>query len=224
MRPVADQDWSENSPMSLDTWLIFCATETVLCLTPGLAVLLVLSLSLSRGRRAGFLASLGILCANAGYFALSASGIAAILIASWEIFFLIRWVGALYLIGLGLRMLFRKTVAPVEENAPPAFSAGWRSFVHALVTQAANPKTLLFFSALLPQFVDPESSVVPQVLILGQSSVLIEFAVLSLYVVTAQRVRDLGPGRRAEIGLRRVGGLLLIAAGAGLARLSRVEL
>src|SRR4029077_1829756 len=98
--------------VTLQGWLLFCATETVLCFTPGPAVLLVVSLSLTRGARAGLGASLGILATNAFYFCLSAAGIGAVILASWDLFFLLKWLGAAYLVWLGLRMLFaRATVA-----------------------------------------------------------------------------------------------------------------
>jgi homoserine/homoserine lactone efflux protein len=80
--------------MTIETWLLFCVTETVLCFTPGPAVLLVLSLSLTTGAGAGVGASLGILAANAFYFLLSATGVGAVLLASYELFFLIKWIGA----------------------------------------------------------------------------------------------------------------------------------
>jgi threonine/homoserine/homoserine lactone efflux protein len=83
--------------MPFQTWALFCATETVLCFTPGPAVLLVVSLALTRGARAGLAGSLGILVANAVYFILSATGIGAVLLASWQLFSLINWLGAAYL-------------------------------------------------------------------------------------------------------------------------------
>jgi homoserine/homoserine lactone efflux protein len=73
--------------MTFAAWLLFCVTETILCFTPGPAVLLVVPLSLTHGSNAGLRASLGILTANACYFLLSAPGIGAILLASWELFF-----------------------------------------------------------------------------------------------------------------------------------------
>src|SRR5262245_703254 len=95
--------------MSLEAWLLFVATETVLCLSPGPAVLLVLSVSLTRGWRPGLQASAGILIANLFYFVLSATSLGAILLASWELFFLIKWLGAGYLIWLGLKTFFTRS-------------------------------------------------------------------------------------------------------------------
>src|SRR5262245_24345319 len=139
--------------MPVHTWALFCATETVLCFTPGPAVLLVVSLALTRGARAGLAGSLGILGANALYFILSATGIGAVLLASWQLSVLIKWLGAVYLIWLGLRMLLARSQAPLaSDDAPRPPMAPLR---HGLITQGANPKALVFFTALLPQFVDP---------------------------------------------------------------------
>ncbi len=94
--------------------------------------------------------------------------------------------------------------------------AAARAFMRGFAVQAANPKALAFFVALLPQFIDPRSSVALQVLILGVSSQLIELGVLSLYIWLAGRSRALAGGRAGTIA-RRVAGGLLVAAGARLA-------
>lgn len=93
--------------MSLETWFAFCAIEMVLSLIPGPAVLFVVSVTLARGARAGAAASLGVVAANAGYFALSATGIAAVIVASHDLFTVLKWTGAVYLVCLGLGMLSR---------------------------------------------------------------------------------------------------------------------
>src|SRR5262245_28738357 len=161
--------------MTLQTWLLFCATEAVLSFAPGPAVLLVVSQSLSRGAWAGVAASLGILAANAVYFALSGTSIGAVLVRSSVVFSIVRWVGAGYLIWMGTRMIWmRPNTNSLQLQADPA-AAKRNAFSLAVVTQGANPKALVFFTAILPQFINPAAPVVAQILILGISSVVIEF-------------------------------------------------
>jgi homoserine/homoserine lactone efflux protein len=201
--------------MSIETWLLFCVTEAVLCLTPGPAVMLVVSMALTRGPSAGFGASLGILAANAIYFAVSATSLGALLLASSELFLVVKWAGAAYLIWCGVRMLFVRDDPPQVEGGEPARRLG--AFSYGVLTQGANPKALVFFSAILPQFVDPAGAVGMQLLILGVSSIVIELAVLGLYVAVSHRARNLSQNRRVAGPLTRVGGALLIGAGARLA-------
>jgi homoserine/homoserine lactone efflux protein len=208
--------------MSIEAWLLFAATEAVLCLSPGPAVLLVLSASLTRGRLPGMQASAGILMANTFYFLLSATGLGAILLASWEVFFLIKWVGAAYLIWLGLKMFMARgdTYLHAAEHPMPTRSAG-RTFLHGVVAQGANPKALVYFTALLPQFVNPAAPLAPQIIILAVTSILIEFGVLAGYAALASRMSHFAQRPRFASVLHRVGGGLLIGAGAGLATLKR---
>ncbi len=203
--------------MTLESWLLFCATETVLCLTPGPAVLLVVSLSVSRGLGDGLRANLGVLSANALYFALAATSLASALLASWHLFVLIKWCGAAYLIWLGVRMIFRSyRYGESEGSLPPK---GRRAYLHGFVAQGSNPKLLVFFAAIVPQFIDPTVPLGFQMLVLGISSLVIELLMLAAYGLAANRVRSttMGFSRAAE----RAGGALLIGAGAGLASLSR---
>lgn len=207
--------------MTIETWVLFCVTETVLCFTPGPAVLLVVSLGLTHGVRAGLGASLGILAANAFYFLLSATGIGAILLASYDLFFLIKWIGAAYLIWLGLRMLFSHVNAIDAASDTNPAPRSLRPFTHGVVTQGANPKALVFFTALLPQFIHPGSAVALQVSILAVSSILIELVVLSIYVAVCYRARGLMRRPGFATSFNRAGGALLIGAGAGLATMRR---
>jgi threonine/homoserine/homoserine lactone efflux protein len=208
--------------MSLETWLLFCLTEAVLCVTPGPAVLLVVSVSLSRGAAAGFRASLGILAANTMYFAISATSLGALLLASWELFTVVKWAGAVYLIWRGLQMLWpgRASVLDTPEAGKP-LNDRMGAFPYGFLTQGANPKALVFFTAILPQFVDARGPIGLQLLILGLTSIVIELAVLSLYVMACQQARGLSKNARFAAPLERTCGILLIGAGARLALTQR---
>jgi homoserine/homoserine lactone efflux protein len=200
------------SRLTLHTWLAFCTTEALLCLIPGPAVLFVVSTGLSRGRRAAFFACLGILAGNAFYFGLSSTGVAALIIASHDMFTALKWCGAGYLVWQGVSMLLRR-----GETQPGALSvSGAGSFARAFGVQTSNPKTLVFFVALLPQFIDAGAPLAPQVLVMGASSFLIELAVLAIYISVSLRVRRIAESR-LERSVERAGGAVLIALGVRIA-------
>jgi homoserine/homoserine lactone efflux protein len=197
--------------MTLTTWWIFVCTETVLCLIPGPAVMFILSSALKAGARKSIASNLGILSANTVYFALSATGIGALLLSS-KLFLAVKWIGAAYLIILGLRLLIDHNDA---HNAPVEALNDLKShhlFFNGFTLQMSNPKAILFFSALLPQFLNPHASVVPQIVILGVTSVVIEFSILLGYGIAGSAITP-----RYARWTNRVAGGLLIGAGAGLA-------
>jgi homoserine/homoserine lactone efflux protein len=208
--------------MHWQTWLLFVMTETVLSMTPGPAVLYVLSQALRRGPSKSVWASGGILSANGVYFALSATSLGAILATSYKIFFLIKWVGAAYLIYLGLQSLLSKSSVLSLPEINLRATAGWRILRDGFFVQGANPKALLFFTAILPQFIDPHHAIAYQVLILGVSSILVEFTVLFVYGQLAGRALSAARNPRFESWTNRIAGSFLIVAGLGLARLRRV--
>jgi homoserine/homoserine lactone efflux protein len=208
--------------VSLQTWLLFCATEAILCITPGPAVLLVVSQSLSKGPWAGLAACAGILAANTAYFALSATSVGALLVQSAEVFTAIKWLGAAYLVWLGAKMIVERRSAIVSASASTTSSGSTardtrNAFSIAVITQGANPKALIFFTAILPQFISAGSPVVRQILILGISSVVIEFLVLGLYVATCHTARGLIHQSRFVVPIQRLAGVFLVLAGARLA-------
>jgi homoserine/homoserine lactone efflux protein len=208
--------------MNWTVWWLFVPVETVLCLTPGPAVLLVLATALRRGPRASIGSTLGILSANTIYFALSATGLGALLLASYRIFFLIKWVGAAYLIYLGVKALLSKSGAFGNPETPSQSSrSSPRLFMDGLLLQLSNPKAIVFFAALLPQFIDPKGDLVLQVLVLGVTSVVIESVVLLCYGLAAGRASAVAREPRYARWTNRVSGVLLIGAGSGLAALRR---
>lgn len=207
--------------MTWQIWLFFVATEAVLSMTPGPAVLYVLSQAIGRGSGKSVWASWGILSANAMYFALSATSLGAVIVASYKLFFLIKWAGAAYLVYLGLASFFGKSSVLTLPESNGSARGGPRILRDGFFLQAANPKAILFFTAILPQFINPRHSVAVQILILGVSSILVEFIILFTYGQLAGHALSAARNPRFEKITNRVAGSLLIGAGIGLARLRR---
>ena len=207
--------------MNWTLWWLFVPVDTVLCLTPGPAVLLVLATALRRGSRPSIAATSGILTANTVYFAVSATSLGALLMASYRLFFLVKWIGAAYLIFLGSRALLSNSIPLGPESAPGAGRSSWRLFADGLLLQLSNPKAIVFFAALLPQFIDPKGRLALQVFVLGLTSVCIEFLVLLSYGLAAGRALAVARQPRYARWTNRISGMFLIGAGSGLALLRR---
>lgn len=190
--------------MAPETLLAFALTEFVLCLTPGPAVLIVVGTAMRRGLVAGWAAGAGVTAGTAFYFALSALGVGALIVASATLFTLVKWVGAAYLCFLGVRMMWPMALrvlgrqapepsaaAPAGEVEAQAADRGLRSaFFKGFAGQLANPKTLVFFLALFPQFIAPDGSVALQFSAMALVSAAIEMPILMLYAfVSAASVR-----------------------------------
>ena len=181
--------------MTFKTWLLFLIMETALSLSPGPAVFYVVSQGVRAFSRA-VPAMLGILTANAIYFALSATSLGALIAASARFFTIAKWTGAAYLIYLGIKSLRSAASShsvPLDGAAPRPGDAARVSgdrrqiYLGALSLQLSNPKALLFFLALLPQFIDTHVSVVPQMALLAATSMLPECCILLGYGWLAHR-------------------------------------
>lgn len=204
--------------MAFEVWLVFVVTEFLLSLVPGPAVLLVVGNGLRFGARRSNWNALGILFTNACYFALSALGLGALLLASRGVFTAVKWLGVLYLVYIGLHMIYEGNKGgETAVSAPATHRTPWQHFVQGALLQAGNPKAILFFVALLPQFVSLETAVAPQLLILGLSSIIVEAFVLFCYGTIAERASQLLIHERAIRWQNWLSGVLLIVAAVGLA-------
>lgn len=207
--------------MHWQPWAVFVVTETALCVKPGPAVLLVLSQALTRGTMSSLWSNGGILAGNAVYFILSATGLGAILLASHDVFTAIRWIGAAYLVWMGIAAFRGKSPMLSVAKAGVADISGRRLFFNGVVLQLSSPGALVYFTALLPQFVDAANGIARQVAILAITSVTIEFFVLAGYGALAGRMTHLAARPRFARLTNRVAGTMLITAGVGMASLKR---
>jgi len=203
--------------MNWNLWWVFVATNLVLDATPGPAVMLVIGTSMRHGWRAAMRTVLGILSANSFYFAISATSVGALLLASYDVFFLVKWLGAAYLVWLGWKALRSRE----SFLANSAGASARRLYLDGVATQIANPKALVYFGAFVPLFLDRNLPVAPQLLILGGTSVFFEFFVLLGYAVLAGRAVALVRQPRYAAWTNRVSGVVLIGAGGGMALLRR---
>lgn len=206
--------------MSLKLLFAFAITELLVDLTPGPAVLLVISQGVKAGFKRSICGTLGIETVNALFFTLSALGLGALLMASATLFQAIKWLGAAYLIFIGIKMLlFTKHSKAADELAVNS-RRSLRLYSQGLITQLTNPKAILFFTALLPQFVSPTSHVLKQFVVLGVVSIGVEIPVLLAFGWLAERGGRLIPKSLSSLP-DRTAGVFLIGAGAGLASIRK---
>jgi homoserine/homoserine lactone efflux protein len=199
--------------MTWAVWSVYVFAYALVCLTPGPAVLFVTSQSAWRGRSAGVRAAAGIASANIVFWILSALGLAAAIAASQAAFMALKWGGAVYLAWLGVRAI-AGSFGPADAS-PLETSVNLHPYRDGLFVGLSNPKGMLFFVALLPQFIDPAKPALAQILILAATSVLVDFPINAGYALAAGRLRGLLNHGGAKRWLERgVGGAFLSLAAA----------
>lgn len=198
--------------MDLTLWLAFVAAAIAMLVIPGPTILLVIGQSLGGGARNALPLVAGVALGDLTAMTLSLAGLGALLAASSAAFTALKWVGAAYLVWLGVKM-WR---APVGAEAAPPLSAR-RALREAYVVTALNPKSIVFFVAFVPQFLDPARPFVPQAAILVATFVTLAAANAALYAVLAARLS--GAVRRPGLrrALNRTGGAVLMGAGLAVA-------
>ncbi|MFZ6642088.1 LysE family translocator [Undibacterium sp. TC4M20W] len=199
--------------MNLESWALFTATEAALSLSPGPAVMMVVAYGIARGWRTSLFVSLGILTGNAIYFAVSATGIGSLILASPKVFMAIKYLGAAYLVYLGLSAIFGKPSPLTISKLDGVALSGSKIFSSALMLQLMNPKTLLMFVAILPQFIDPREPVGVQMLILAACSIIPEFFILLGYGMLASKASHWATQERYAVITERIAGTLVTGAG-----------
>ncbi|MDG4575990.1 MAG: LysE family translocator [Defluviicoccus sp.] len=198
--------------MTAETWLLFVAASALVLAIPGPTVLLVVSHALAGGAASGWRTVPGVALGDAVAITVSILGLGALLATSAALFTLLKWLGALYLVVLGIR-LWRSSATDARE-APVARdradrSATWQAFTVTVL----NPKSIAFFIAFLPQFVAADAPAWPQLVILALTFVTLATLNATLYALVAgtfrARLRRLTTRRAGN----RIGGAVLIGAG-----------
>ena len=207
--------------MPFELWLAFVAATTALLLIPGPTVLLVLSYALSKGRSVALASAAGV--ALGDFIAMSASlaGLGALVLASATLFTVLKWIGAAYLIYLGVKLI--RSAPATGLAVPNADVNAAHVFGHAAAVTALNPKSIAFFIAFVPQFVRTDAPLLPQFTILITTFVgLAAFNALA-YALLADRLRRVIAKPNVITWITRGGGAALITMGVLTATLRRTS-
>jgi len=198
--------------VSFELWFAFVVASAVLLVIPGPTILTVISYSLAHGRRANVPLVAAVALGDSTALALSLLGLGALLASSALWFSVVKTVGGLYLLYLGIRLL-RRGVASGELAAAAVPGSRWRLFANTWLVTALNPKGIVFFVAFLPQFITPGADVARQLWILAVTFVLMAIVNATLYAVFAATAHRMLSSPRAQRGFNLAGGSLLVAAG-----------
>ncbi len=196
----------------VDAIVTFAIASLALLLIPGPAVIYILNRSVADGREAGLSAVAGLELGNLVHVIAASAGLSAVLATSAAAFNVVKWLGAGYLVFVGVRTLLSRPVAIDDDSGTVSRR---RSFVQGIVVNILNPKVALFFVSYLPQFIDPDNGAAwSQALILGAIFVAIGCLTDGTYALTASALRSvLLSGRTLPFVQRYVAGTVFIALG-----------
>ncbi len=209
--------------MAFDLWLTFVAASTILLIIPGPTILLVLSYALSQGRAVALATVAGVALGDLIAMSASLAGLGALVLASAELFVALKWVGAAYLIYLGVKLYRSAATATLGDLTEKSKLPARGVFRHAAAVTALNPKSIVFFIAFVPQFMRPEQPLLPQFTILISTFVGLAAINALAYALLADGLRARIARPSVIIGLSRFGGCALIAMGVMTAMFKRVN-
>jgi threonine/homoserine/homoserine lactone efflux protein len=204
--------------MTFESWAAFTAASAVLLIIPGPTVLLVVSYALGQGWRTVLPMTVGVALGDFTAMTLSMLGLGALLATSATLFTILKWVGAAYLVYLGIR-LWRAGGTLDAAPRTDAVSAA-KMLGHAWLVTALNPKSITFFVAFLPAFLDPKADFLTQMVVFETTFLVLAFANAFGYALVAARARGFVANPRAIGIVNKVGGGLLIGAGAATVTLA----
>lgn len=209
--------------MSISSWLIYLTVVLLSVFSPGPAVLLAISNGIAYGPRKTVFSCLGNIGGLLVISSLTVAGLGTLLKTSATLFLVLKVCGAAYLVWLGIRQ-WRSRVLP-RQTADA--SAGRRSprqlFVQGMLLALSNPKAILFFTALFPQFLDANRPLLPQAVLLTGTLALFSFSALMIYALVAGFARHLFESGTNIRLFNRISGSLFVLLGIGLLRLEPVS-
>jgi len=206
--------------MEMESFLFvtFIFTAIAVIVMPGPNVLVIISTSISHGTKRGLQTVLGTSSAMIIQLVVAALGTTMFVESISTGFELLRWFGVAYLIYLGMSQLF----SLVQKTCDKPQVTGKATFRRGFIVSLTNPKTILFFSAFLPQFVSPNGEYINQIIIFSTTFLILATMLDSLYAILAGRIRGVLQGDRIQKTQKVLSGILYLGAGTWLAAMRRV--
>ncbi|MEM7736915.1 MAG: LysE family translocator [Deinococcota bacterium] len=206
--------------MELSTWLLFVSFATISIISPGPAVLLSVTNSLKHGLSKSLFSSLGNITGILVISSAAALGLGTILQTSALLFTFFKFAGALYLIYLGIRQWRSRVNAFTHVPGEAVLQQSHRqSFVQGLLIAVTNPKAVLFFTALFPQFINPDTAFFTQVHILTFTFMSLSLTTLAVYGLGASSARAWFSQGQRVLWFNRISGTIFVSLGLGMLRL-----
>lgn len=205
--------------MELHTFLIFAATTAVIIFSPGPTAILMASQGAGNGLKRTLFGLFGITSATLIYFILSATGIASLIVASHTLFQIIKWIGVIYLVYLGCSAIFSRSGGLVVTPSGPARKRT-SLFAHGFLIEFSNPKALLYFSAVLPQFLDISRPIAIQFCIMWVTAFVLQIIIYAAYAYLGERLIRGGIKSWIVSAINKTAGGALIFAGVKMASIS----
>ena len=190
--------------MTFESWAAFTAASAVLLIIPGPTVLLVVSYALGQGWRTVLPMTVGVALGDFTAMTLSMLGLGALLAASATLFTILKWVGAAYLVYLGIKLWRAGGTLDAAPRTDVVSAA--RMLGHAWLVTALNPKSITFFVAFLPAFLDPQADFLTQMVVFETTFLVLAFANAFGYALVAARARGFVANPRAIGVVNKVGG------------------
>ncbi|ANB96830.1 LysE family translocator [Vibrio parahaemolyticus] len=207
--------------MQLDTWIYYTLAILVLTASPGPSSLLCLSKGVSSGFRLALTTALGSLSAITIILTLSFTGLGVVIASSEFVFNIIKWCGAAYLIWLGIQAFRSKQNDFAKSDSALVSTSHVSAYTSGFIVGSSNPKAIIFFTALFPQFIDPTDSLLAQYAIFAGTFVVFELSWLTFYALLGVKTSNwLFEAGRAKLFNRLTGGVF-ISAGVMLSTANR---
>lgn len=195
--------------MPLEIWLTYVGTILVMMITPGPSHLLMLSNSLGNGFQRSLSTASGDLTANLLQMFIASIGLASVIVKAQTLFIFFKWAGVIYLIYLGIKIILGADQNYAARGGKVSLK---KLYLQGFLTSAANPKAVIFFAALFPQFIDPAKPLINQFVVLSTTYLTIDGMFLCFYGKFADTIRNGGLPALISKRLNYVAGSLMIGA------------